>query len=169
MQRVAKRSSRVINTVPSAQPSLGSIFKPRLRSLPFPSSSLQPPPRRLSYLHAIVTKAHQGLRSEAKRPRICLAGNSTLGNPSPSPASTGSARAAEIPPLSGDGCCRRHWGSSAGLERRGGPVLPPAGFTVRAHACTHPERGFPTAHPERAAAPPPRHASPPTSLLRTSS
>jgi len=33
-----------------------------------------------------MTKAHRGLRSEGKRPCICLAGNSTLGNPSPSPA-----------------------------------------------------------------------------------
>lgn len=42
MQEVSKRSSVIINNSPSTQQSFGSIFKPWLRSLPFPSSSLNP-------------------------------------------------------------------------------------------------------------------------------
>lgn len=49
MQEVSKRSSAIINNSPSTQQSFGSIFKPWLRSLPFPSSSLNPHSRSLLF------------------------------------------------------------------------------------------------------------------------
>lgn len=155
VQRAAKPSSRIINTRSSAQQSPSSIFKPQLRSLPFPSSSLSP--------HLPFACHHIGVSGQR---------------------GSGHASALqEIPPwetlhlsrFRSDGhrqqrcCC---WQVLLGLERGERPrgdrsSCSPPGFTTRVWTCTNPERGFPIAHPESAAAPPPHHAAPPRSLLRT--